>query len=83
MNFTIRDLFWTILVFAIATGWFVNRRSLESELDSAFSRARLWEFRAEQLATQWELIGGKVHWGDDGTSEMIAPSTETRDYDEK
>jgi hypothetical protein len=28
MKFTIRDLFWLLLVCAIAAGWFANRRFL-------------------------------------------------------
>jgi len=52
-RFTLRDLFWLVLVCALAVGWWVDRQDKASEAD-------LWKSRAEYVADSIGFEHGDV-----------------------
>ncbi len=62
MKVTVRDVFWLIIVIALAAGWFVHQRQLRTE-------ARVLETRIGRMEQAVDESGGAITW--DGTSVRL------------
>ena len=68
MKFSIRDLFWVILVAALALGWFINRRRLVESHNEALGavnseaaqRIAVLKEKANKLRAENEELGRMV-----------------------
>jgi peptidoglycan hydrolase CwlO-like protein len=62
MRFSLRDLFWLLLLIAIATAWWHNNRSLHEKYDDAAYQAKLQALQTElaNVQTKINLSGAKA-----------------------
>jgi hypothetical protein len=49
MKFSIRDLFWLVLVCAFAAGWWVDRTNLARQLDAVTRELDSYRFPTDSL----------------------------------
>ena len=88
-RFTLRDLFWLVLVAAILLGWLVRERRLKGELNEAArwrGRAGALEFvlKDEGRAVKWKRQQVQVesgHGWDAYSTTLIPPSADVGDLD--
>jgi hypothetical protein len=89
LRFTLRDLFWLVLVTAILLGWLVRERQLQGELSDAArwrGRASALEFvlRDQGRAVKWKQQQVQVesgHGWDAYSTTLIPPSPDVGELD--
>jgi hypothetical protein len=64
---SLRELFWLVLVCALALGWWIDRSQLVNKYWGQWRDSRVWQARAESVGTVLcELEPGQwIEWSDD------------------
>ena len=70
---SLRDLFWLVLVCALAVGWWVNRRQLLLENASQRDLVKTWYERTDNVFKFYRKSGQWIEWHDDGTFQVLDP----------
>ena len=71
LRFSIRELFWLILVAALMAGWWVDRSQLRRQLDAATDRYKTDELKAqvEELKQAYAKLGLRIKPKDSGSPQ--------------
>ncbi len=75
LRFTIRDLFWLVLVVALAVGWWLDHRNADIAVRYAKAKQEVAEFEAKQWLAAYDKVSKTTNMPAKSTAGAISPGS--------